>query len=464
MIYPTLEQYALAKGAALRSPRIVLPFHRRMYRAITQWAAGCLPAGARNLAIAIPPRHGKTLAAHDTIEWLMGMVPDSKWIYTSHTAHLAVTQTMEIRDIMLSDWYRRMFPATQALGTRQNYVTTTAGGQLYGVGMSGTITGFGAGCKRCEFGGAIVIDDPISSDDARSATERAHVNEWYTQTLKSRRNHDTTPILLIMQRLHTDDLLGHILSTEGNQWHILQLQAMDETGDMLWPETFSRASAEQMREVDPATWFAQYQQTPIIPGGNIIKLGWWSFYDPAEHVSNGLRFITADTAFKEHSDNDASVIQCWDAQEDGLFFVDSIFGRWDFPRLLQNAKAFYHICGEPREFWIEDKASGTPLEQILADDGLPAYAWTPKQYSFPDDKVSRMQTAAWVVHGGKVFLPRGNVPVRMDNGRVEHVTPGAAALMEEAAAFARDMSHAHDDHCDAFTMAVSLYRDAGGGV
>ena len=80
MIYPTLEQYALAKGAALRSPRIVLPFHRRMYRAITQWAAGCLPAGARNLAIAIPPRHGKTLAAQDTIEWLMGMVPDSKLI------------------------------------------------------------------------------------------------------------------------------------------------------------------------------------------------------------------------------------------------------------------------------------------------------------------------------------------------------------------------------------------------
>jgi len=75
-----------------------------------------------------------------------------------------------------------------------------------------------------------------------------------------------------------------------------------------------------------------------------------------------------------------------------------------------------------------------------------------------------MQEASWFVHGGKVFLPLGNVPVRIDKDTVVNVTPGAAALMEEAAAFARDMSHAHDDHCDAFTMAVSLYKDAGGNV
>ena len=67
MIFPTLEQYARAKGAATRVPRVILPYHRKMYAAITSWAAGTLPGGARNLAITIPPRHGKTLAAHDTV-------------------------------------------------------------------------------------------------------------------------------------------------------------------------------------------------------------------------------------------------------------------------------------------------------------------------------------------------------------------------------------------------------------
>ena len=68
MSFPTLEQYARAKGAATRVPRVILPDHRKMYAAITSWAAGTLPGGARNLAITIPPRHGKTLAAHDTVE------------------------------------------------------------------------------------------------------------------------------------------------------------------------------------------------------------------------------------------------------------------------------------------------------------------------------------------------------------------------------------------------------------
>ena len=311
MIFPTLEQYARAKGAATRVPRVILPYHRKMYAAITSWAAGTLPGGARNLAITIPPRHGKTLAAHDTVEWLFGMVPESRWLYTAYSADLAVSQTMRIRDALVSDWYRRMFPDTQVRGNRQNFVTTAAGGELYGVGMTGTLTGFGAGRKRREFGGAIVIDDPLSAEESRSATRRAHVNEWYTQTLKSRRNHDGTPILLIMQRLHTEDLVGHVLATEPGLWRVLKLSAMDEaTGEMLWPETFSRESAELMREVDPMTFYAQYQQEPMIPGGAMIKKEWWQWFDfDGRYRFDGMLFATADTAYKAKSTADASVIR-----------------------------------------------------------------------------------------------------------------------------------------------------------
>ena len=190
MIFPTLEQYARAKGAATRVSRVILPYHRKMYAAITSWAAGTLPDGARNLAITIPPRHGKTLAAHDTVEWLFGMVPESRWLYTAYSADLAVSQTMRIRDALVSDWYRRMFPDTQVRGNRQNFVTTTAGGELYGVGMTGTLTGFGAGRKRREFGGAIVIDDPLSAEESRSAARRAHAAVHAPSALRHRHGRD----------------------------------------------------------------------------------------------------------------------------------------------------------------------------------------------------------------------------------------------------------------------------------
>lgn len=452
MIFPTLEQYARAKGAATRVPRVILPYHRKMYAAITSWAAGTLPGGARNLAITIPPRHGKTLAAHDTVEWLFGMVPESRWLYTAYSADLAVSQTMRIRDALVSDWYRLMFPDTQVRGNRQNFVTTAAGGELYGVGMTGTLTGFGAGRKRREFGGAIVIDDPLSAEESRSATRRAHVNEWYTQTLKSRRNHDGTPILLIMQRLHTEDLVGHVLATEPGLWRVLKLSAMDEaTGEMLWPETFSRESAELMREVDPMTFYAQYQQEPMIPGGAMIKKEWWQWFDfDGQYRFDGMLFATADTAYKAKSTADASVIRVWHGTRNALDCVDCAYGRWEFPELLHVAQLVYERWKERglRQFFIEDKATGTPLEQTLRRQGVPAYGWRPADFGFPDDKVSRVQESAWVVAGGRVRLPCG----------AEH----AQVLVDEAARFMPDMSHAHDDHVDTLTMAVSIWRYAGG--
>lgn len=451
----TLEMYAQAKGICQMSPRTILPYHRMMYEAITKWVAGVLPDGKRNLAICIPPRHGKTLTAHDAIEWLIGMFPDTKWIYTSYTASLAEAQTMRIRDTLCSEWYRQIFPWVQIApgNSRQDYVALVTGAEVRGVGMTGTITGFGAGLKREGFGGALVIDDPLSPDDARSATKRAHVNEWYTQTLKSRRNSSTTPILCIMQRIHQEDLIGHILKTEADQWEILSLPVMDEvTHEMLWPETFSREDAERMREVDPGTFYAQYQQDPMIPGGAMIKKDWWGWFDLDDRYRfDGLLFATADTAYKSKATADASVIRVWHATQQSLDCVDCVWGRWEFPELLHNAKTLYERWQERglRRFYVEDKASGGPLEQTLRMQGIPAIAWKPQDFEFPDDKVSRVQESAWMIQGGRVRLPYGQ----------EH----SDVLVDEAQRFSPDMSHAHDDHVDAMTMAISVWRYAGGG-
>lgn len=456
MTFPTLEEYALAKGAANRNPRIVLPhLHGRMYREITRWAAGRLPDDKRNLAICIPPRHTKTMTARETVEWLMGMFPDSEWIYTSYGAQLAADQTMQIRETMLAPWYRRMFPETriQPGRNRQDDIGTTAGGRVYSAGAGGPLTGFGAGKKRSEFGGAIIIDDPISTEDARSQTKRNTVNEWYTRTISRRKNHDQTPILLIMQRVHQEDLVGHVLKTEPGKWSILSLPAMDTvTGKMLWPETFSYESAMQLKEVDPATFYAQYQQEPVIPGGAMIKTHWWGRFNQDDtYRYDGLIFATADTAYKAKSTADASVIRVWQAKRKTLDCIDCVYGRWEFPELLQQAQGIYDKWKEKglKYFFIEDKATGTPLEQTMRRNGVPAYGWNPADYDFPDNKVSRVQEAAWTIAAGHVRLP------------VEQ--PHAEILIQEAAQFMPDMSHAHDDHVDTATMAVSVWRHAGGG-
>ena len=217
-------------------------------------------------------------------------------------------------------------------------------------------------------------------------------------------------------------------------------------------------------------------QSPMVQGGNIIKLSWWKTYKPEatlEAASNkgGLIFLTADTAYKAKSSSDASVIRAWEGTREHLYCLDAVYGRWEFPRLLKEAQIFWEKWFKKgaREFWVEDKASGTPLAQTLRDNGIPAEDWKPSDFDFPDDKVGRMNEAAWAVHGGHVLLPQGPESVvvgKEDKGDGEsrlYLDAQSKVLVEECAAFSPDMSHAHDDHCDTLTMALSIWRSAGGG-
>lgn len=443
---------------------VALDYEYELCSMLEACVLGELPDNKQNLLITIPPRHYKTtFVSHNFVSWCLSEIAsDCEFLLVSYAAELATANAMRVRNIIQSDWHKELYPDLQLSKEDkliQKYFRTTEGGSVYAAGMTGSITGFGAGKAREGFGGAIIIDDPIKAADARSAVERRNAIEYYNGTLKSRRNSTDTPIILIMQRLHLEDLAGWIGINEADSWYQLRLPAI-RNGELLNPITTSIEELEQLKIVDPVTYYAQYQQEPIVPGGTVIKRSWWTYFDPAQQPS-GLKFITADTAFKGKEESDASVLQCWVGNKDGLFLVDACYGRWDFPELLEKAKDFYVKCGEPREFWIEDKASGTPLEQLLYDAGLPAKAWSPNKFHFADDKVSRMQAASWYVHNGRVKLPYGSVKVRIDE-EVVCVAPCAAALIEESTLFSRDMSHAHDDHCDAFTMAVSLYVDAGG--
>lgn len=471
MLY-NLYDFSDRTAGEFKKAFIPFPYIKEICYWVERCLMGQLPGGKKNIAIAVPPRHYKTTFISQNLPaWAFAEIaPDCEFILTSATASLATSNAMASKKIMTSDWYQKLYPHVEISKLDkdvQHYFKTTNGGAIYAAGLGGTITGFGAGKTRRGFGGAIIIDDPLKADDASSPTMLENSVNYYLGTLKSRPNNaHNTPFLLVAQRLHPDDLIGWVMKNEPDDWHLVSFPALYD-GKVLNPLTTSVKTLETLKEVAPLVFYAQYQQTPMIDGGNIIKLPWWRYYDATTYTRRGgLVFLTADTAFKEDKKSDRSVIQVWEATRDGLYCLDAVYGRWEFPTLLQRAKDLWEEWRKKgaREFWVEDKASGTPLTQVLVSAGIPAQGWKPGDYNYPDDKVSRMNTFAFSVHGGHVFLPRGNETIIVEEGREEKVTPYAKILMEEAAAFARDMSHSHDDHCDAATMADSLWKDAGGVV
>lgn len=229
----------------------------------------------RRLIINIPPRYGKTeLVAIDFVTWALGHCPDAEFIATSYSGDLAAVNSWQAREVAQHEAYRTIFPEVQldAGSTARDHWRTTAGGVVYARGAGGSITGFGAGKMRPTFGGAIIIDDPHKPDEARSDTVRKGVIEWFQNTLESRVNSPDTPIILIMQRLHEEDLAGWLLAGgNGEKWESIILPAITEGGLSLWPEKHSLDELRRMERAAPYTFAGQYLQRPAPPSGGIFK-------------------------------------------------------------------------------------------------------------------------------------------------------------------------------------------------
>jgi predicted phage terminase large subunit-like protein len=447
----TLRTFFEVHGYATAQPRTVRPFHATLLDALGMVVRGTLPDGKRNLLINIGPSLGKTFMAHDFVSYGLGAYPDARYIYTSYSGDLATKETRSILQTAQSDWYKSIFPHVTIDKASADYFTTTAGGQVYGPGFDGTITGFRAGRTRQEFGGAIVIDDALKAGEARSLAAREHCHQIYTGTLKSRKDYTKTPIVMIGQRLHPDDLPGFVLKTEPEDWHVIKVPALNEDGTSIWPDKITAADLKHLEEVDPDTYFAQYQQMPQAPGGNMFKREWWRYYNPADYDVTGLVFLTADTALKDKEVNDPSCLQAWHGTQENLDLLEDFTRRMEFPDLLRAARAFWDKWRKfgATAFYIEDKASGSPLANMLAEQGVPVILWKPGDYNFPDNKLGRAKFALWPISAGRIRLPRGK----------DFTEP----FIEQHAAFTGDDS-VHDDSVDAMTMAVSVWIWKGGST
>src|SRR5262245_10651541 len=216
----------------------------------------------RRLIISLPPRHLKShLASVAFPAWCLGHAPSAQILCVSYAQELADKLSRDCRRLLASDWYRRLFPTTR-LAPRHQAVPefeTTAQGSRVATSVGGVLTGRGADI--------IVIDDPLKPEEALSQTQRQAANEWYDHTLYSRLNDKLTgAIVLIMHRLHEDDLAGHVLEQE--PWEVVRLPAIADEAEAYGVETvfgqrsFGRSAGEVLHpEREPPEMLEQIRRT-----------------------------------------------------------------------------------------------------------------------------------------------------------------------------------------------------------
>lgn len=244
--------------------RVVCDALMRVYRGET-----------KRLIINIPPRYSKTeLAVINFMAWCFGKAPDSEFIHVSYSATLAANNASQTRNLVQEPAYKRVFPNLKLRddSKAKDDWRTADNGVCYSQGTGGTITGFGAGKLRDSFGGAIIIDDPHKASEARSDTIRKNVIEWFQNTLESRTNSPDTPIIVIMQRLHEEDLAGWLLDGgNGEEWEHLELSAIRPDGTALWPAKHTIEDLNRMELAAPYVFSGQYRQRPSPPAGGFFK-------------------------------------------------------------------------------------------------------------------------------------------------------------------------------------------------
>jgi hypothetical protein len=243
----------------------------------------CRQGKIRRLIINVPPRHLKSICGSIAlVAWILGHNPSAEVLCVSYAQDLSEKLARDCRTVMMSRWFRALFGdlISSSRQSVQEFKTKYEGCRR-ATFVGGVLTGFGAD--------VIIIDDPLKPDEALSESQRKSVNEWYDNTLYSRLNSkDEGCIILIMQRLHEDDLVGHVLEQE--QWEVVSLTAIAEqdesflietpygprrftrtAGGILHPARESRRTLANIRRTIGEYNFAgQYQQAPAPAGGGLI--------------------------------------------------------------------------------------------------------------------------------------------------------------------------------------------------
>lgn len=388
----------------------------------------------KRLIINIPPRYGKTeLAVKMYIAWSLAKNPSAKFIHLSYSDSLALDNSSMTKEYINSDAFTRLWDIKLKKDSQsQKKWYTTDGGGVYATSSGGAITGFGAGS-----GGAIIIDDPLKPDDALSDVRRSFINNRYNTTIRSRVNDRDVPIIVIMQRLHEEDLSGYLLDGgSGEQWHHLKLSALDDDNKPLWPEKHSFDELEAIRQADRYTFSGQYLQLPAPPEGGEWRKDWFNIVNRAELPNDIVYEMYIDGAYTKDTRNDPTGIQISGKSGDNLYIFKSIDKYLEMPELKNFITSFVQSCGVPvSQILVEPKASGKSLVQLLRREtryNISELTTNFVRYS----KIERARASSPFIEGGRVYLVKDN---------------WNEAFLQQVSTFPNAK---HDEHIDCTSYAI----------
>jgi predicted phage terminase large subunit-like protein len=410
----------------------------------------CLRGEIKRLIINLPPRHLKSLTASVAFPaFVLGHDPSQRIVTLSYGSELSDKHSADFRSIVNAPWYRDLFPGMRPLRDVGNELITTKRGFRKSTSVSGALTGLG--------GNIFIIDDPQKPVDAQSEAMRNSLNGWYANTLLSRLdNKETGVIIVVMQRVHADDLSG-FLARSSDEWTVLNLPAIAEVaeriqigpdrfyvrgvGEALHPAYESLETLQILRRTLGTDVFgAQYQQSPVPPGGAMIKRPWLRYYDVLPERSSRAKVIQSwDTAAKNGAQNDWSVCTTWLVDDNNYYLLDLTRGRYEYPQLRKTAIALAERF-EPDNILIEDASTGIALAQELNEvvvfsvvDPIP----------IEGDKIGRVYVQEAKFEAGRVFFPKG-----------------ASFLPELETELLMFPQGRTDDQVDSITQALA-FRDTG---
>ena len=404
----------------------------------------------RRLIINLPPRHLKSLLASIAFPaWCLGRDPSAQILCVSYAQELADKLARDCRGIMMSPWYRQIFPTRLAPHRQavQEFITTRQGYRL-ATSTGGVLTGRDADI--------ILIDDPLKPEEALSEAQRQAANDWFDHTLYSRLNDKRHgAIVIIMQRLHEDDLVGHVLGQE--QWEILSFPAIAEKDEehrietILQPKCFRRRQGEALhpdreplevldrirRTIGEYNFAGQYQQSPAPLGGGLVKAEWFRRYRENELPERFDRIVQSwDTANKVTELSDFSVCTTWGVKDKNLFLIGVFRRQLEYPALKRAVREQQRLFGAT-EVLIEDKASGTQLIQELITEGC--YGVT--RYQPTGDKTMRLHAQTALIENGFVRIPEA--------------APWLAEYLHEMTVFPKGK---HDDQANSTAQFLDWFK------
>ncbi len=394
----------------------------------------------KRLLINMPPRYLKSLTVSVAWPaWLLGQQPHRRIIAASYAEKLSIKHSLDCRLLLDQPWYKRSFESMQVLSgqnEKHKFVSSQQGFRL-ATSVGGTLTGEG--------GDYLIIDDPINPLNAESQAVRNKANRWFEHTFSSRLNDKKNgAMVVVMQRLHEDDLSGHLLKKSG--WELLSLPAIAPRtiwcnhqpryeGEALHPE---REDIHQLNrltmEMGSHVFSAQYQQQPRPKQGAMVRQSWLVYSD--KPPTQGQIVQSWDTAIKAGAANDPSVCITAIIHDNQITLLEVLRERLEYHQLraamLARAEKW-----QPSAILVEDKASGQSLLQDLrADSNLPLIPIMPKL-----DKLTRFAAITPMIEAGRMILPR--TALWLDVFEAELMAFPAST---------------HDDQIDALSQLLSWWK------